>query len=135
MSVPTIAVSSTVSSPTLPPIDSAPTPAGAEAVPMFRRHLSPHVVPGEGVYLVSERGVSVVNGTLAARLAPLLDGARTVAEIVAELAPIPPERVTHAIDTLIRNGWACFAPSGGAAGALAYWEMNGADGDVALSNL
>ena len=60
----------------------------------FKRHLVPYVVPEEAVYLVSERGVTAVQGELAAALAPLLDGTRAAEEIVAELAELyPAERV------------------------------------------
>ena len=100
----------------------------------FRRHLAQRAVPGEGVYLVSERGVSVVGGALAAELAPLLDGTRTADEIVAELPSSPPERVLYGIETLVRGGWACTAPA--AAGPeAAYWEMAGVEAGVATERL
>src|SRR3954462_7501896 len=73
----------------------------------FKRHYTPYVVDGEAVYLVSERGVSVVNGALAERLAPLLDGPRSGLQNGAELAPaIPADRVTTALDRLVAGGWA-----------------------------
>jgi len=124
----------------------APLAPGADdlpRVPVFRRHLTPVAIPGEAVYLVSERGVSVVNGALASELAPLLDGTRNVDQIAARLAPVAPERVAHAVETLVRAGWVCMArppgPTGPAtAGSMtsaAYWEMAGVDGDTASDRL
>ncbi|MFE0733518.1 TOMM precursor leader peptide-binding protein [Streptomyces sp. NPDC058855] len=52
----------------------------------WRSHLRSVVVPGEAVYLVSAQGVRAVRGAPAEALAPLLDGTRTPAEVLAEAA-------------------------------------------------
>lgn len=112
----------------------------------FKHHLTPVVVPGEAVYLVSERGVSAVSGELAQLLAPLLDGTRTVDQIGAELAGrVPPARVEGAVQRLTDGGWvtateAAPAPAPGAApaggrAAAAFFEMAGVPGDAALRAL
>lgn len=49
--------------------------AGTDAVrPAFRAHLRVETVPGEGVYLISERSVTALRGSQAVALRPLLDG-------------------------------------------------------------
>jgi oxazoline/thiazoline synthase len=50
----------------------------------FRRHLTTAVVPGEGTYLVSEQGVTAIEGEAVAALAPLLDGSRDLPALVRD---------------------------------------------------
>ncbi|MEU5641374.1 TOMM precursor leader peptide-binding protein [Streptomyces milbemycinicus] len=50
----------------------------------FSPHLRVERVPGEAVYLVSERGVTALHGQTAETLAPLLDGSRDLERILAE---------------------------------------------------
>ncbi|MGY0061529.1 TOMM precursor leader peptide-binding protein [Streptomyces sp. LZ34] len=50
----------------------------------FSPHLRVEQVPGEAVYLVSERGVTALHGRTAETLAPLLDGSRDLERILAE---------------------------------------------------
>ncbi|MCX5209988.1 TOMM precursor leader peptide-binding protein [Kitasatospora sp. NBC_00240] len=102
----------------------------------FKRHYTPYVVDGEAVYLVSERGVSVVDGKLAEALAPLLDGTRTAEQIGEALhGTVPADKVATAVERLLAGGY--LAPSGQVedrAGA-AYFEMAGLDGDAATGAL
>ena len=53
--------------------------------PAFRRHLRAAVVEDEGVFLLGEHDRRVLTGRLALLVAPLLDGTRTIDEIVATL--------------------------------------------------
>jgi ribosomal protein S12 methylthiotransferase accessory factor len=102
----------------------------------FKRHLVPYVIPDEGVYLVSERGVSAVHGELAPALAPLLDGTRSAEEIVAELAErYPAERVRRAIESLVRAGRVSYTNAAIDRQQAAYWELGGLDGDAAVGRL
>ncbi len=52
----------------------------------FKRHLRVETVPAEAVYLISERGVTVLSGPYAERLAPLLDGTRSAAQLTREVS-------------------------------------------------
>ena len=102
----------------------------------FKRHYTPYVVDGEAVYLVSERGVSVVDGGLAQALAPLLDGTRTAEQIGAALSgTVPAEKVRTAVDRLRAGGY--LAPAGPVqdAAAAAYLDMAGLDGAAASAAL
>jgi oxazoline/thiazoline synthase len=99
----------------------------------FKRHLVPYVVPDEAVYLVSERGVSAVQGELAAALAPLLDGTRAADEIVRDLADrYPAARVRRALEQLVRAGRVASLNRDADRQQAAYWELGGLDGDRAL---
>jgi ribosomal protein S12 methylthiotransferase accessory factor len=52
----------------------------------FKRHLRVETVPAEAVYLVSEGGVTVLSGSCVERLAPLLDGTRSIAQLTQEVS-------------------------------------------------
>ncbi|GAA2353877.1 TOMM precursor leader peptide-binding protein [Streptomyces cuspidosporus] len=52
----------------------------------FSPHLRVEQVPGEAVYLVSERGVTALHGRTVFTLAPLLDGSRDLGRILADHA-------------------------------------------------
>jgi hypothetical protein len=54
--------------------------------PVFKPHLTPVVIPDEGVLLLSEDGVRALHGKLYERLAPLIDGMRGTDALVAALA-------------------------------------------------
>ncbi|SOB81268.1 TOMM precursor leader peptide-binding protein [Streptomyces sp. 1331.2] len=53
----------------------------------FKSHLRPETVPGQAVYLVSQRGLTTLRGVPAEVLAPLLDGTRTTDAVLREAAP------------------------------------------------
>jgi len=102
----------------------------------FKRHYTPYVVDGEAVYLVSERGVSVVDGKLAQSLAPLLDGTRTVEQIGAALdGSVPADRVGGAVAQLVSGGWVAPADPATDRPGAAFLEMAGLDGDAAVAAL
>jgi bacteriocin biosynthesis cyclodehydratase domain-containing protein len=52
----------------------------------FKRHLRAETVPAEAVYLISERGVTALSGSCIERLAPLLDGTRSFAQLARDLS-------------------------------------------------
>ena len=56
----------------------------------FKPHLRVAAVPGEAVYLISERGMTVLSGPCAERLAGLLDGTRSIAELEHEVSGVWP---------------------------------------------
>lgn len=102
----------------------------------FKRHLVPHVIPGEALYLASEHGVSLVRGKLAGALAPLLDGTRSEPEIHAELDGLASaERVQAAMDRLRQGGWVGYADPAVDRGTAAFYETAGLDGDTAVAQL
>ncbi|WP_457031992.1 TOMM precursor leader peptide-binding protein [Kitasatospora sp. P5_F3] len=102
----------------------------------FKPHYTPYVVPGEAVYLVSERGVSVVDGGLAQALAPLLDGTRTAEQIGEALSgTVPADKVRTAVDRLRDRGYLATTGQAEDLAGAAYFEMAGLDGAAASSAL
>jgi len=105
----------------------------------FKRHLRAETVPAEAVYLIAEQGVTALSGPLAERIAPLLDGTRSLAEIQRELSPeLTPGDVRHAVDRLSAAGLIEFRGEAGGRqpamdeAAAAFWSVAGLDADSAV---
>ncbi|AUG78886.1 ribosomal protein S12 methylthiotransferase accessory factor [Kitasatospora sp. MMS16-BH015] len=109
------------------------TQAGNESAPLigFKQHLRAEVVPGDAVYLMSERGVTAVAGAELAALAPLLDGTRDLPTLLSEATPtVRPEQVAKLIGQLTHQGLLDHRPpqrpaEAGDSAARAYWELAG----------
>lgn len=105
----------------------------------LRHHLELHVVDGEGAFLVSERGVTVLEGQLAVAVASRLDGTRTPDEIVSELSEdYPGERIRHALNRLVTSGLAVLEHSHddhGVAGDASFYEIGGIELSIATQRL
>jgi oxazoline/thiazoline synthase len=115
-------------------------PAESELVG-FKRHLRVETVPAEAVYLVSERGVTVLSGPCVERLAPLLDGTRSRAQLTRELSPeLAAAEVKSALGRMSDADLIdlCRPPDPGAdvapdAPAAAFWALAGQHPDEAAS--
>ncbi|MGW0828062.1 TOMM precursor leader peptide-binding protein [Streptomyces sp. NPDC002845] len=112
----------------------------------FRSHLRAEVVVNDAAYLLSDRGVTALQGDRIEALVPLLDGTRDLPSVLRDAAPdIPPEQVGRLIGRLAQAGLVGYsAPvpvtggrsDGTAPGpARAYWELAGLDGTAALRQL
>ncbi|MGP3977383.1 TOMM precursor leader peptide-binding protein [Streptomyces sp. 8N114] len=109
----------------------------------FRKNLRPAVVPGDATYLISEQGVTAVEGAAMATLAPLLDGSRDLAELARETRGVlSPGQLGSLLGQLTEaNLVASFAPASGPAAVQsdatsAFWEsagLNGVRADAELS--
>jgi ribosomal protein S12 methylthiotransferase accessory factor len=115
-------------------------PAGTSLIG-FKRHLRAETVPAEAVYLIAEQGVTALSGPLAERIAPLLDGTRSLAQLERELSPeLTPGDVWHAVNQLsvaglleFRGKAAACAPAAMDEAAAAFWSLAGLDADSAAS--
>lgn len=105
----------------------------------LRRHLLPHVVPGDAVYLLSERGATALRGAHVETLVPLLDGSRDRAALLADAPGVPPERVDGLLRGLSAAGLiAAAGPADGPtapAATLAYWDASGLDAVTAVRDV
>ena len=115
--------------------------AGSQLVG-FKRHLRVETVPAEAVYLISERGVTVLSGSFAERLAPLLDGTRSIAQLTREVsAELAGAEVTSLLEPMSDAGLIDFRPPdpGAAvtadAAAAAFWALTGLDADAAARSI
>ncbi len=109
------------------------TDRGADFTIGFKRHLRAHVVQGEAVYLLSERGATSVRGASIEALAPLLDGTRDLAALRRDVpAGMTPAEAGTIVMRLVDAGLVTLrAPMEpelrAEASSLAYWEAAGLD--------
>ncbi|MDA0567776.1 TOMM precursor leader peptide-binding protein [Streptomonospora sp. S1-112] len=105
------------------PGPGAPAP-GAGAPLAFAPGLAARAVPGEGVFVFSEQGVTVLRGGAVEALAPLLDGTRDAAALAAAAPGQPPGAVASALRALADAG--LVAPAAPAPGpGAAFWRSAG----------
>ncbi|GAA2382216.1 TOMM precursor leader peptide-binding protein [Streptomyces glaucosporus] len=101
----------------------------------FRQHLRVEVVPGEAVYLLSPRGVRALHGRQAEAIAPLLDGTRTLNEVLREVrsrvSPVEAGRIIGELARVNLVGYRHAPREGSDVSAAAYWELAGLDGGTA----
>jgi ribosomal protein S12 methylthiotransferase accessory factor len=100
----------------------------------FKRFLRSDVLGGDGVYLTSERTTQFrLQGRLVERMAPLLTGKHSRAEVVdALIEDFPAARVNATLDRLLASGHVVEVDAGADPRAGGFWEMHGLDGDAAL---
>ncbi|MEU4302328.1 TOMM precursor leader peptide-binding protein [Kitasatospora aureofaciens] len=104
----------------------------------FRNHLRAEVVPGEATYLLSERKVTALPSPCMEVLAPLLDGTRTMRELVDEAsAVLPAAEVGRAMRGLAAAELVSLRPDDRDtdARADAYWDLAGLDGPRTTTHL
>ncbi|MFF1923585.1 TOMM precursor leader peptide-binding protein [Streptomyces sp. NPDC058221] len=101
----------------------------------FKQHLTVEAVPGEGVFLVSERGVTVLRGAGVMALAPLLDGTRGLDQLADEApAGLSPAQVRETVGRLLDSGLLAHREAeAGSRPDEAFWELAGMDGRTATS--
>ncbi|MFD9443881.1 TOMM precursor leader peptide-binding protein [Streptomyces sp. NPDC060006] len=106
---------------------AGPAPA---ALPVgFKRHLRVETVSGEAVYLLSERGTTALRGAQIEVLAPLLDGSRTLPDVIAEASSTVSATDTgQLIAELARAGLVGYRDPLADSAAAAYWELAGLGG-------
>jgi bacteriocin biosynthesis cyclodehydratase domain-containing protein len=104
--------------------------------PQFKAHFHIEIVKGEGVFLTSEIGHSVLNGALFELVAPLIDGRRTVDEIGDELqGRVPAAEVYYALALLEKKGYVIEAHQDISAREAAYWTIQNLSPQTAAGRL
>ncbi|MFE2428195.1 TOMM precursor leader peptide-binding protein [Streptomyces sp. NPDC059373] len=108
----------------------------------FKRHWRAEVVPGEAAYLLSERGVKALYGRHIRALVPLLDGTRTLPELLREAqSAMSAAEAGRLVRDLARADLIGYRrPGTGDAteteeSARAYWDLSGLDGATAAEAL
>ncbi|WP_055587535.1 TOMM precursor leader peptide-binding protein [Peterkaempfera griseoplana] len=102
----------------------------------FKPHLRLEVVPGEATYLLSAQGVTAIQGRYVEKLAPLLDGTRTLERLLAEAEPqVPAAAAGRLIADLARANLVGYRVPAVDDAAQAYWELAGVDGGEAEAAL
>jgi len=107
----------------------------------FKRHLRSTVIPGEAAYLLSPLGVTALQGEHIETLAPLLDGSRTLADVVRDATPVmTAAQVGRLIGQLLDADLLAFRDRAAQtrqrdSAAEAYWDLAGLDGPLAAAAL
>lgn len=102
--------------------------------PRFRAHLHLEVIPGEGVLVLSETGVSALYGRSYEEVVPLIDGRHTLSEIVRALSEtLDAAKVYYVLDLLQAKGLLTEASPEISRDVAAFWECLGLDAASALS--
>jgi bacteriocin biosynthesis cyclodehydratase domain-containing protein len=109
------------------------TSSGAR--PRIRRSHRIELVPGEAVYLVSERGHHVIEGDLVERVVPLLDGKLDVAGILDLIDDVPPERVLYLIERLVRMNAVVRVDVELPERDGAFWDLSGSTAEQATTRI
>jgi bacteriocin biosynthesis cyclodehydratase domain-containing protein len=92
--------------------------------PQFKDHFHVEVLGGEGVFVISELGHSVLNGPLFERVVPLIDGQRVSDDIVEELQALhSPAEVYYALTVLERKGYLRESGTSLSVGEATYWGV------------
>jgi bacteriocin biosynthesis cyclodehydratase domain-containing protein len=103
----------------------------------FKRHLRAEVLTGEGAYLFSEHGVTVLKGAHVEALAMLLDGTRNLETLLGAMpAGMAPEQVVALIAQLAKAGLiTARSPQASTIdnSTVAYWEAAEVDAAAAVA--
>src|SRR6202050_2060415 len=103
--------------------------------PQFKPHLRVEVVPGEGVFLLSELHQTVLQGSLYELVAPCLDG-RPVEEICARLhGQTTPAHVFYTLAQLEKRGYLAEADDARPTAESALWAEQQVDPAAAARRL
>jgi oxazoline/thiazoline synthase len=94
--------------------------------PRIKAHLDVVSVDGDKLFLLDAGKHFLLEGRVAARLGPLLDGTRELADLIAEAGDeLPLTEVLRTLGTLEALGYLADGPSEGDRGAVAYWDAAG----------
>ncbi len=103
--------------------------------PIFKPHLRVEPVPGEGVFLLHERGQHVLEGKLYEQISPLIDG-RTTDDLVKTLAgKVPPNKVYYVLNLLQQKGFVVESKNHFQNGHAAFWSAQNVDLQQAADRL
>jgi ribosomal protein S12 methylthiotransferase accessory factor len=103
--------------------------------PRFKPHLRVEVVPGEGVFLLSERGQTVLQGRFYELVAPCLDG-RPVEEVAAGLRGlISRAQFYYTLGRLQEKGYLAESYDGVPSREAALYSLQGVDAPTAARRL
>lgn len=107
----------------------------------FKRHVRAETVPGEAVFLLSDKGVTTLRGSGIEALVPLLDGSRTLPQLLKEAsAAMPVAEVGRVVRRLAQANLVGYRQSAELAcadsiSAQAYWDRAGLDGFAAAAEV
>src|SRR3954465_15087389 len=105
-------------------------------VPRYKQNYSVHSIEHAGTFLLTETLPTVLNGALNERVCPLIDGRRSVDDIVAALRDhVQAAQVYYALNVLEARGFIEEADDSIAASEHAFWQACGIDAATARERL
>lgn len=103
--------------------------------PRFKPHLQVEVVPGEGVFVLSETHQTVLQGDLYELVAPRLDGS-PVEDVCARLrSRATPAQVIYTVSQLEKKGYIAESNDSFAPAEAAFWTIQQLDQELAAQRL
>jgi oxazoline/thiazoline synthase len=103
--------------------------------PRFKPHLRVEIVPGEGVFLLSEMSQKVLQGRLYELVAPCLDG-RPLEEVAAGVrGRVTRAELYYTLGELEKKGYLAESDDRVAPGEAALYSMQGVDPQIAAQRL
>lgn len=107
-----------------------------EQIVRFKPHLRPVPVDDVGVFLLGECERYLLEGRLYRRVCPLIDGVRTVRELIDALAgEVSPPEVLYTLELLARRGYLCPVDPVPGGPQAAFWQALGIAPASAGANL
>ncbi len=104
--------------------------------PRFKAHYHGEWIENEGFFLLSEQRNTRLHGTLYEHVAPLIDGCRSLEEIIEQTADrLSAAEVYYVVDQLEKQGFLVESHDLMPAADAAYWELQGIDSRVAAQRL
>jgi ribosomal protein S12 methylthiotransferase accessory factor len=105
-------------------------------IPVFKAHLHVEVIPGEGVLILSEEEARSLHGGAYEKLAPLINGRRSVDELVAALSgQVDAARVYYVLNSMEARGYLAEASPDIPARVAAFWHSADIEPATALAAL
>jgi ribosomal protein S12 methylthiotransferase accessory factor len=104
--------------------------------PQFKAHLHVDALPGEGVFLISERGQAVLRGRLYETVIPLIDGHRSADELVEIVeGRLFAAEVYHVLGHLEKNGYLAEGTGAVSQRDEAFWHLHEIEPGLAVRRL
>ena len=95
--------------------------------PRFKPHLRVQIVPGEGAFVIADRGQTLLKGRLYESIVPCVDG-RTTEEICEQLQDsLSPAEIYYVLGQLERRGYLCEDTNSLPPNEAAYWSLQQVD--------
>src|SRR4051812_46535817 len=94
--------------------------------PQFKPHLRVDVIKGEGVFVSSDLGHSVLTGRVFESVASLIDGVRSTEDVVAALQPeISAAEAYYAVAMLEQQGYLMESTPPAPTHGAVFWSLQG----------
>jgi oxazoline/thiazoline synthase len=107
-----------------------------DQVYQFKPHLRLVPLDRRGVFLIGEREHYLLSGDIYVQLCPLIDGQRTIGDLIAALeGKLAAPEIIYGVNLLVRNGYLKEVDPSSSSQQAAFWQSVGRDPAIATRNL